>query len=153
MTAGHDRPQCRKCSQTKNVKLRRQYASNGATQVFWYCTNCQVKAESKFVSKAQAIVIASRYGRSLTDIPLLDDYRNRFVCEVCGAEGAEYHHWLPQCFAELVEDHSAWPTAYLCKSCHDIWHETVTPYLPGRGRTEYAQYTKEKYLWLEMATS
>lgn len=147
------RPECRKCKQNKNVKLRRQYASNGATQIFWYCTSCDVKAESKFVSKAQALVIMSRYELGVADIPLIEDYRSRFTCEVCGESGAEYHHWLPQCFAEQVKDHSAWPASYLCKSCHDIWHELVTPYLPGRGRSKYAQFTKDKYLWLEGLSS
>jgi len=53
---------------------------------------------------------------------------------------------LPRCFAEMVEDYSNWPVSPLCKTCHDKWHELVTPYLPGRGSTSLAQYTIQHYL-------
>lgn len=146
------RPYCRKCSKIENVKLRRQITQSGGTQIFWYCTSCEKKAESKFVSKLDADRILKPFGKTYADLPVIDDYRvGGEKCAVCGADGAEYHHWLPQCFANQVENHSAWPASYLCKECHDIWHELVTPYLPGRGNTRYAQYTKEKYLWLEGA--
>ena len=26
-------------------------------------------------------------------------------------------------------DANLWPTDYLCKPCHDLWHKTVTPQL------------------------
>lgn len=60
--------------------------------------------------------------------------------------GAEWHHWLPQAMADQVEDFSQWPTAYLCKRCHDTWHELVTPYLPGRGKTKAAQFAINNYI-------
>lgn len=145
-------PVCQRCNENDRIKLRKQYARNGVVQFMWFCTRCNHTADSKrpFVAKSK-VDGWIRAGKipSLDDIQTINDYREGNVCEVCGALGTEYHHWLPQCFSEVVENHSLWPGAYLCKKCHDIWHETVTPYLPGRGRTEYAQYTKEKYLWLE----
>lgn len=147
-----DRPPCQKCQRVTTVKLRRQIMHSGGTQIFWHCISCNRSADSKFISKQKACRILRPFGKTIEDLPIENDYREGGAeCEVCGAFGAEYHHWLPQCFAEQVPNHSAWPASFLCKPCHDIWHELVTPYLPGRGHSEHAQYTKEKYLWLEQA--
>jgi hypothetical protein len=45
---------------------------------------------------------------------------------------------MPQMFAErpgIAEDWPRWynVSAYLCKHHHRIWHQTVTPYMPGLG--------------------
>lgn len=52
-----------------------------------------------------------------------------FVCEVCGAEGAENHHWAP--FYLFGEEADMWPQSYLCPACHRRWHEVVTPRAGG----------------------
>jgi hypothetical protein len=46
------------------------------------------------------------------------------TCERCGVSGAEYHHWAPK---YLFEDTEKWPGSYLCISCHQRWHDIVTP--------------------------
>jgi hypothetical protein len=56
-----------------------------------------------------------------SDLPLLADYR-RDYCERCGALGAQLHHMAPQA---LFPDADDWPLAYLCQSCHALWHATV----------------------------
>jgi hypothetical protein len=52
------------------------------------------------------------------------------TCEVCGALGAERHHWAPSAF--FGDESERWPTSYLCQTCHARWHATVTPRYPKR---------------------
>ena len=47
------------------------------------------------------------------------------VCEVCGALGAEQHHWAPSALFGLEAE--SWPKAHLCQPCHAKWHRIVTP--------------------------
>lgn len=149
MTDG--RPTCRKCGRIATIKLRRQIMQSGGIQIFWYCVSCQKKANSKFISKQEANSILRPFGKTFEDLPIIDDYRNGGEpCEVCGKSGTQYHHWLPQAFMEQVENHSAWPGSYLCQEHHDLWHNIVTPYLPGFGNTKEAQYTKVTYLTPEL---
>ena len=56
--------------------------------------------------------------------------RPRHRCEVCGADGAELHHWAPT--AIFGSEADRWPTSYLCPACHRRWHRLVTPMLTGR---------------------
>lgn len=144
-------PECKRCKKNDAIKLRRQFAANGMMQFMWYCTRCNHVADNQkpFVKKSlvQSWLDTGKIP-SLDSIQIVNDYRINAVCCVCGDFGAEYHHWLPQCFGSLVDDHSQWPGGYLCKKHHDIWHEIVTPYLPGRGATEYARFTKEKYIYV-----
>ena len=143
-------PECKRCKSSHNVKLRKQYAASGAIQIMWYCLSCDRVADSQnaFISKStvQYWIKSGKLKLSnIEDIPTAHDYRETAVCAVCGQPGAEYHHWLPQAFADDVENHSQWPGAYLCKKHHDEWHEIVTPYLPGRGASEQARHTLERY--------
>ena len=48
-----------------------------------------------------------------------------FVCEVCGEEGAEEHHWAP--WHLFGDEANRWPTSFLCRTCHERWHGVVTP--------------------------
>ena len=142
-------PTCKRCKTTKHVKLRRQISGNGATTFIWHCGQCGHVADNQnpFISKKKvAEWIASKRlpVSSPDDIPLANDYRET-KCEVCGATGAEYHHWMPQCFHDQIDSAQNWPGAMLCKTCHDTWHETVTPYLPGRGKTSLARRTIERF--------
>jgi hypothetical protein len=49
----------------------------------------------------------------------------RHKCEVCGASGAENHHWAP--YYLFGDESERWPTSYLCAHCHKRWHDIVTP--------------------------
>lgn len=55
--------------------------------------------------------------------------RPRHKCEVCRADGAENHHWAPFHFFGDEGDH--WPQSFLCRSCHQRWHDFVTPNASG----------------------
>lgn len=51
-------------------------------------------------------------------------------CARCGSfDHVEWHHWAPQALFEDAED---WPMAQLCRSCHTLWHQRVTPHLNRR---------------------
>ena len=55
------------------------------------------------------------------------------VCEVCGVEGAENHHWAPE--ALFGSESASWPTSYLCQKCHSRWHQLVTQNANGAKKT------------------
>lgn len=141
-------PKCNHCGKSKSVKLRRQFAGNGAQQFTWYCLDCDKVAnnQSPWIKKS-LIEQWIKSGRlpSIESIPVIHDYRENHSCEVCHAIGAEYHHWFPQCFYDDISDHNDWPGSYLCKDCHDKWHEIVTWYLPGRIGTERSNVIKARY--------
>lgn len=50
-------------------------------------------------------------------------------CEVCGADGAENHHWAP--FHIFGGECDKWPQSFLCPPCHKRWHDLVTPNANG----------------------
>lgn len=140
---------CHHCK-NPNVKLRRVLARNGVSMVAWYCLRCQHWAAKphRWIPKAAIEQMLSDWNRrkpyrvTLEMIPLLSDYRAE--CEACGASGAEWHHWFPTSLRATLtglghseEDLYRWEhfQALLCPICHRLWHEAVTPYLPGyKGR-------------------
>ena len=48
-----------------------------------------------------------------------------FVCEVCGEQGAQEHHWAPTHI--FGDDADIWPKSFLCTRHHELWHKLVTP--------------------------
>lgn len=66
-----------------------------------------------------------------------DDYSlNNPPCKRCGTRGTQLHHWAPK---EFFEDAEQWPQDYLCKTCHELWHNTITiPLRTFRQREERA---------------
>lgn len=144
-----DQPKkCERCGNNQPAKLRRIIIANGSSQVRWWCLACN-KAANKVVKNLPhdyVKKIINGHG-TIEDIPIVKDNRNESTqCVVCGSMSGEYHHWMPQCFIEIVPNHDAWPGSQLCKPCHDLWHEIVTPYLGGRGKTAEAQHTINKYI-------
>lgn len=140
-------PTCKRCNKRKSVKLRRQINGGGSIVYMWYCTDCDHVADNKkpFIKKdlVQSWIDSGRIP-SFEAIPIANDYSVNRTCEVCGDNGAELHHWFPQAIARALDisDHSSWPTSYLCKPCHDLWHTAVTPYLKGvHWRDSYEQLT------------
>lgn len=59
------------------------------------------------------------------DVEEIEPRRPRHKCAVCGADGAENHHWAP--FHIFGDEADKWPQSYLCPSCHKRWHDLVTP--------------------------
>jgi hypothetical protein len=52
-------------------------------------------------------------------------------CKRCQTWGAvEVHHWAPH---TLFADSFVWPTAPLCRRCHDEWHRTLAAAAAKKG--------------------
>lgn len=85
------------------------------------CTVCGHRS-TRFLKKKDVADLG------LTPIPI-GKAQDIKTCEVCGAEGAECHHWAPRAF--FGDEADRWPTSYLCPACHARWHATVTPKYPG----------------------
>ena len=120
-----DRPHCRRCDLP--AMLRRNETMNGALQIGWYCTACEVWAiEGKpFISKWEAEQIVGRHGKTLADVPFIGGPLGIPACAICGAPHTELHHFAPQEYRDSFDNWQEWPTAYLCPRHHTQWHELV----------------------------
>lgn len=74
--------------------------------------------------------------KRLVDMDALDEFVIGYAnpgCAVCGHPETQWHHWFPQSLARKAKiNPDAWPGAYLCSTCHDLWHRIVTPALLNR---------------------
>ena len=117
---------CAKCN--KPTKLRRNIVSNGDSQFFWWCYRCErMTPAGTFLKHDEVIAITQAFAATPDDIPVLNNYAKLVKCVVCGAKGAELHHFAPQTWRERFGNNwSHWPTALLCRRCHLLWHQIVT---------------------------
>lgn len=54
-------------------------------------------------------------------------------CARCGHPDTQLHHYFPQSLARKAGTNpDDWPTEYLCSTCHNQWHQFVTPGLVKR---------------------
>ncbi len=131
----------------ERVLLRRTISGSGIAMYFWLCAECQghARRQNQWISH-EVIGEWVRRGRleSPEAVPIFTDYASTRTCTVCGRTGAEYHHWAPRSMAaEFGDDWALWPGDYLCKAHHDLWHEVVTPDMPGRGNQERGKAVRE----------
>lgn len=132
--ARYDPKYCR-CSGCE-LRLRALVARNGVRQYAIFCTNTMHRGS--FMPKRIAQSIAEPYGLTVEDIPVMRDNRAGCCdgsgcvncapspCEHCGSTmRVELHHWAP--YHLFDEDADNWPTAWLCRTCHQQWHRIVTP--------------------------
>lgn len=113
---------CKQCSANTEVVLVRTITGSGVSQVYWKCSACGKNAggSAQYIKHEKI----TTYGLEITSILIEKDYRQE-KCQVCGTLGAEYHHWAPRhLFGDAADK---WPTGWLCKKCHDEWHNKVTP--------------------------
>lgn len=151
MTSEQTRPICRKCNQDKFVKLRYDIKKNGEKQFYWWCTQCECSAIwGKSFIRYQVIRQWFSSGRLKSDFwvsGLNFDYTKKSEpCAVCGKLGTEWHHWAPRALqADFgnYEEWAKWPTTFLCKEHHQLWHKIVTPHLKSSGRTEEDLFDEE----------
>lgn len=137
------RPTCFRCQAAdKRIVLRRNVTANGVSQIYWWCLECEQPAEnaSGWLPHVAVRAYLAQWGKSIDDIPIIADYRAGYPCVICGNTATEYHHYLPRMIAEHPEIKPQWPAwdaqgAYLCKYHHDLWHDLVTPDMPGRGNS------------------
>jgi hypothetical protein len=85
--------------------------------VYFFMCSCGYRS-GKFISKEKIRREQIPYTRVAERYPLER-------CVVCGALGAEEHHWAP--WAIFKDESERWPKSFLCPSCHRRWHDLVTP--------------------------
>jgi hypothetical protein len=147
--ASWKRKPCEYC-QSENIEMRRAITSSGVTQYRWYCLGCGAIASKTRQNIPHWIIDiwheAGKLPIDLLDIPLASDYTAQAVCCVCGKAGAELHHFAPQMLSDYFGgEWTQWPTAYLCKYHHDLWHSIVTPCDPHVRANAIAQDVLRKY--------
>ena len=118
---------CDKCG-SKDIKIGITNIVSGATVYPLYCGDCN-KVFTQYIKKN----IAQEYERTHGKLKYVETDTAKHIkqkailikCEVCGKGEAEKHHWSPRhLFGDEAE---RWPTAMLCRSCHQRWHKIVTP--------------------------
>jgi hypothetical protein len=103
--------------------LARSYRdAAGQPKYPFVCVGCGL--QTKHFAKRAAVESSG------VDVEQLHSRELPAVCEVCGAEGAENHHWAPE--ALFGSESASWPTSFLCQKCHSRWHQIVTPNISGR---------------------
>lgn len=118
-----------------NTRIRCQIIANGLRQFGWYCLDCQRWAEKpiRWLAHTWVEAVCQRHGKTSADIPAIADFSNENNCIICGQPG-EMHHWAPQALKNhFGEDYWRWPMAALCVLHHRLWHNAVTPHIPGFG--------------------
>lgn len=113
---------CKRCGTKDHWKIRRCINLGGQTTHLFVCAHCGERTKD-FINKAAAAE-ALAAGIEILEIPPAYQAK-RPKCVVCGAEGAENHHWAPSALFGI--EAGRWPQSYLCQPCHRRWHAIVTP--------------------------
>lgn len=106
---------CPKCG-FHDWRVGTAITASGSTVHPYYCSGCGTRTQ--LYERKET---ARRMGCSVKiSIPI----REIRKCEVCGAEGAEVHHWAPRSI--FGDEAERWPTSLLCVPCHSKWHSLLT---------------------------
>ncbi|MDA0312358.1 MAG: hypothetical protein O2992_09615 [Gemmatimonadetes bacterium] len=106
-------------------------AASGATHVVEWCSACHTRTTTGFIPRAKL----EKRGIDIDSLELVKDNRTGdHPCERCGCAETESHHWAPRYLFDDAED---WPMGYLCRDCHRVWHDIVTP-----GMSQHATLTQ-----------
>jgi len=93
--------------------------ASGSTVHPYFCGGCGTRTQVfEKKAKAQRMGCAEKIEIEIQELR---------VCAVCGAQGAEKHHWALRFLFGNEAD--KWPTAMLCVTCHLRWHNVVTPHM------------------------
>ena len=99
--------------------------AGGAPKYPFVCVGCGNRTQG--FAKRKAVE------ESGIDVQQLHPSEIPYICEVCGAKGAQMHHWAPYHLFDSEADR--WPVSYLCRACHSRWHAVVTPNANGTRKT------------------
>jgi len=122
--------ECKKCY-SNNTKIGITKIMSGATVYPLYCGEYG-EIYQRYVKKEVARKYEQEHGELLYVKTRTERYfekrgKQRPTCEACGAPEGELHHWAPQYLFRDAPQGLRWPTSYLCRSCHRLWHAIVTP--------------------------
>lgn len=118
---------CKYCDHETQAQLVVHVFANGSQNFTWECVSCGRKAPTGGPIYIDSDIVRQHLTneeiKSLPIImpPLVDR------CAHCGQRATEEHHWAPR--AIFGPEADRWPTDRLCKTCHDLWHQMVTPQL------------------------
>lgn len=118
---------CKNCKVQTSFILHRQFFANGSVNFVWVCSRCNQRNpdRSKDFFIPAGKVRQHMDEKAIEELPvIMPDCSNR--CVRCGNRTAELHHWAPK-FKFGKDEAELWPKDYLCRSCHDQWHKTMTP--------------------------
>ncbi len=113
--------ECPKCKQSKCWFIGFYTDAGGAPKYPFVCFNCG--------HRTQHFVKRKIVQNSGIEPKILDPKIPPYFCEVCNSEGAQNHHWAP--WALFGNEANSWPQSYLCQTCHQKWHNIVTPNING----------------------
>lgn len=110
------------CTHSHGVEGFAQRTRNGTWQLWIGCVDCLLNLDNRWLRHDQ--VTWDEDGNPVDFTIVRDDGYENPPCRVCGAFGTELHHWAPRAiFGPLEAEH--WPTDYLCKECHEHWHQRM----------------------------
>lgn len=98
---------------SKDFAIGKYIGPSGQIKHPWHCTVCN-KRTNIYEPKHDHLIFTAVFDE--TEIN---------QCEVCGKNGAEWHHWAPRAF--FGDECERWPQGLLCQYCHSKWHQIVTP--------------------------
>lgn len=110
------------------ARLSRKLTENGGELIGVFCSDCRrwVTREKGYPGLWLAIDHPDLLNLDLDRIPVVDGYFLYRRCEWCAEwRSCEAHHAAPQKL--FGEDAHEFPLLYLCRSCHERWHQVLTP--------------------------
>lgn len=120
-------PQCHRCNSVSNVVLRYNITASKTNQYFWYCASCEcitpIPPQKMFLP--HSLIKSWNLPDEFYEKALIKDNSNENPCAVhrCKNVGTEHHHFAP--VKMWGNDAGWWPTAYLCKYHHRLWHDVI----------------------------
>lgn len=123
----HGERACERCKATTMHALTRNRTLNGAAQVGLRCEACDGWTKDRRGRLWIPVAELEAAGIAVDELPIATGPGPDVRCQRCHARGAEQHHWAPR--ALFGDRADSWPKDWLCKPCHDEWHQIVTPQL------------------------
>lgn len=98
-----------------------QINSDGSQSVYTGCGTCEKRLSP---GSLPASTPGADHAKVAVDLTTVNP-----PCVVCGGWGTQLHHWAPR--GIFGDEADCWPTSYLCRPCHKLWHDAVCD---GRAR-------------------